>query len=94
MGKKPEFDTLVDVIRQENGWLTFIMWWFSRLKFCISRLKMRRQKSAQIPFCGETRAFAMKLPFEEFNLICFLPGGSERLIFFEPTKAARLLKKL
>ena len=25
-----------------NGWRAFIMWWFSRLKFCISRLKIRR----------------------------------------------------
>ena len=32
----------VDVIRQENGWRAFIMWWFSRLKFCILRLKIRR----------------------------------------------------
>ena len=25
------FDTLVDIIRQENGWRAFIMWWFTRL---------------------------------------------------------------
>ena len=30
------FDTLVDVIHQQNGWRAFIMWWFSRVKFCIS----------------------------------------------------------
>ena len=36
------FDTFVDVIRQQNGWRAFIMWWFSRLEFCISRLKTRR----------------------------------------------------
>ena len=40
-----EFDTLVDVIRQQNGWLAFIMWWLLRVKFCISRLKIRRQKT-------------------------------------------------
>ena len=26
-----EFDTLVDVIRQQNGWRTLIMWWLLRL---------------------------------------------------------------
>ena len=36
------FDTLVNVIHQQNVWRAFIMWWFSRLKFCISRLKIRR----------------------------------------------------
>ena len=36
-----EFYTLVDVIRQQNGWLALIMWWLLRLKFCISRLKIR-----------------------------------------------------
>ena len=36
-----EFYTLVDVIRQQNGWLAFIMWWLLRLKVCISRLKIR-----------------------------------------------------
>ena len=37
-----EFDTLADVIRKENGWRAYIMWWFLRLKFYISRLKIRR----------------------------------------------------
>ena len=27
-----EFDTLVDVIRQQNGWRAFIMWWFFKTK--------------------------------------------------------------
>ena len=36
------FDSLVDVICQQNGWRAFIMWWFSSLKFCILRLKIRR----------------------------------------------------
>ena len=46
VGKKPaNLTPLVDVIRQQNGWRTFIMWWFSRLKFCISRLKIRRKKT-------------------------------------------------
>ena len=33
VGERNGFDTLV------------IMWWFSRLKFCISRLKIRRSKT-------------------------------------------------
>ena len=37
-----EFDTLADVIRKQNGWRAYIMWWFLRLKFYISRLKIRR----------------------------------------------------
>ena len=40
-----EFDTLADVIRKQNGWRAYIMWWFLRLKFCISRLKIRRGKT-------------------------------------------------
>ena len=36
------FDTLVNVIHQQNGWRAFVMWWFTRLKFCILRLKVRR----------------------------------------------------
>ena len=31
----------VYVIRQENGWCAFIMSWFLRLKFCMSRFKTR-----------------------------------------------------
>ena len=29
------FDTFVNVIHQQNGWRAFMMWWFSRLEFCI-----------------------------------------------------------
>ena len=35
-------DTLVNVIHQQNGLCVFIMWWFSRLKFFTSSLKIRR----------------------------------------------------
>ena len=44
-------------------------------------------------FVYKPELFAMKLSFEEFNLF-FLPGGLERLACFEPTGAARFLKKL
>ena len=43
-------------------------------------------------FVGKRKLFAMKLSFEEFNLI--LHGLSESLACFEPTKAARFLKTL
>ena len=71
-----EFDTLVDVIRQQNGWRTFIMWWFFKTKVLHFKIentpikdkwKEKVQKRAQIPFCGH----AMKLFFEEFNLVFF-----------------------
>ena len=39
------FDTLVDVIRQQNGLRAFIMWWFLRLKFCILRLKFAYKRN-------------------------------------------------
>ena len=41
-GRRKGFDNLVNVIHQQNGWHAFIKWWFLRLKFCISRLKIRR----------------------------------------------------
>ena len=55
-------------------WLgsAFIMWWFSRLKFCFQdwkhagkrhKLKEKVQKSAQIPFCGQPRAFRYEIVF-------------------------------
>ena len=74
VGKKPaNLTPLVDVIRQQNGCSAFIMWWFSRLlKILLSRLKIRSkrhklkekvQKSALIPFCGQTRAFRYEIVF-------------------------------
>ena len=72
-GGRNGFDTLVNVIHQQNGWRTFIMLCFSRvIKFCISRLKKRRWKiqreweiqwKAQFPFCGQTKAFRYKVVF-------------------------------
>ena len=41
VGGRNGFDTLVNVIHHR----ALIMWWFSRLKFCISRLKIRRSKT-------------------------------------------------
>ena len=47
-------------------------------------------------FVDKLELFPMKLSFEEFNLAQpgFPYGGSERLACFEPTEAARFLKKL
>ena len=92
------FDTFENVIHQQNGWRAFMMWRFSRLKFCISRLKIRKskekvQKNARFPFCGQTEAFRYEMIFRGIQP-CFLHGGSERLACFEPTKAARFLKTL
>ena len=39
------FDTLVNDTHQQNGWRAFIMRWFSRPKFCFSRLKIHRYKT-------------------------------------------------
>ena len=47
-------------------------------------------------FVDKRELFAIKLSFEEFNLVFFRidPCGSERLACFEPNEAARCLKKL
>ena len=96
------FDTFENVIHQQNGWRAFMMWRFSRLKFCISRLKNadkrhkskeKVQKNARFPFCGQTEAFRYEMIFRGIQP-CFLHGGSERLACFKPTMAARFLKIL
>ena len=46
-GGRGTFDTLVNVIHQQNGWRSFIMWWFSRLNFCTSRLKIRQKRQME-----------------------------------------------
>ena len=54
--------------------------------------KKKLKKNAQIPFCGQTRAFRYEIVFRGIHP-CLVRGGSERLAFFEPTDAARFLKK-
>ena len=53
------FDTLVNVIHQQNGWRASIMWWFCRLKFCFQdwkyadkrhKWKEKVQKNASVSF--------------------------------------------
>ena len=51
--------------------------------------KEKAEKNAQCLFCG--KLFVMKLSFEEVNIVFFM---AERLACFEPTKAARFMKKL
>ena len=41
-GGRKGLDILVNDIHQQNSWRAFTMWWFSRLKFSISRLKIHR----------------------------------------------------
>ena len=41
-GGRKGLDILVNEIHQQNSWRAFTMWWFSRLKFSISRLKIHR----------------------------------------------------
>ena len=58
-------------------WLArVVMLWFSRLKFCISRLIKRRWKiqmkreiqwNAQFPFCGQTKAFRYEIVFRRIQ---------------------------
>ena len=55
-----------------------------------TKWKQKVQKSAQIPCWGQTRALRYEIVF----LFRFLHGGSECLACFEPTEAARFLKKL
>ena len=55
--------------------------------------KRKFKRMSGFLFVDKPELFAMKLSFEEFNLF-FLTGGSERLACFEPTEAARFLKKL
>ena len=79
--ERRRFCTLVDVI----------MWWFSRPNFRILSLKIRRwhkwkekvQKNAQITFCGR-QLFAMKLFFEEFNLVLFAADQRAWLVLNQP----------
>ena len=96
--RRSGFDTL-DVIRRQNGWRAFTMWWFSTLKFQDWKYANKRHKwkekvqnNAQIPFCGHTRAFRYEIVFRGIQP-CRLHGGSERFACFEPTDAARFLKK-
>ena len=88
------FDTFVNVIHQQNGWRAFMMWWFSRLKFCTSRLKERRWKTTNgkrkfkrmlsVLFVDKRKLFAMKLSFEEFNLVFYTADRSVWLVLNQP----------
>ena len=54
-----------------------LLWWFLRLKFCISQDTSGKRKFKRVLrflFANKRELFAMKLSFEEFNLICFLHG--------------------
>ena len=58
--------------------------------------KRQFKRMVSFLFVDKRELFAIKLSFEEFNLVFFTtdPCGSERLACFEPTEAARCLKKV
>ena len=53
---------------------------------------IQKRLRGRLPFCGQTRAFRYEIVFRGIQP-CFLHSGSERLACFEPTEAARFLKK-
>ena len=54
---------------------------------------IQKRLRGRLPFCGQTRTFRYEIVFRGIQP-CFLHSGSERLACFEPTEAARFLKKL
>ena len=46
--------------------------------------KEKVQKNAQFSFCRQTRAFPMKLSFEEFNLVFFTADQSAWVVLNQP----------
>ena len=75
-------------------WLArVVMLWFSRLKFCISRLKKRRWKiqmkreiqwNAQFPFCGQTKAFRYEVVFRGIEPRFYTADRSAWFVFNQP----------
>ena len=75
-------------------WLArVVMLWFSRLKFCISRLKKRRWKiqmkreiqwNAQFPFCGQTKAFRYEIVFRGIQPCFYTADRSAWLVLNQP----------
>ena len=100
-GERGGFDTLVNVIHQQNGWRAFIMWRFSRLEFCLSRLKIimpikdtngKKKFKRMLSFLSvdKPELFAMKLSFKEFTLVFFTADRSAWLVLNQ----LRFVKKL
>ena len=87
------FDTLVNVIHQQNGWRASIMWWFCRLKFCFQdwkyadkrhKWKEKVQKNAQFPFCGQTKAFRYEIVFRGIQPCFYTADRSAWLVLNQP----------
>ena len=78
---------------KKEGWRAFIMWWFSRPKFRVLSLKIRRwktqmerksSKKCSDSFCGQTRAFHHEIVFRGIQP-CFLRGDqSAWLVLNQP----------
>ena len=67
-------------VNKKNGWRAFIMWWFSRPKFRVLSLKIRRwktqmerksSKKCSDSFLWTNESFSPWNCFEEFNLVFF-----------------------
>ena len=76
-----------------RGLARVLMLWFSRLKFCISRLKKRRWKiqmkreiqwNAQFPFCGQTKAFRYEVVFRGIEPLFYTADRSAWFVFNQP----------
>ena len=84
------FDTLVDVIRQQNGWREFIMWWFFFFKIENTPIKRHKwkgkvQKMLRLLYVNKRKLFAMKLSFEKFYLVFFTADQSAWLVLNQPS---------
>ena len=56
--------------------------------------KRKFKRMLSFLFVDKRKLFAMKLSFEEFNLVFYRANGTLGLACFEPTKAPRFLKTL
>ena len=68
-----EFEILADVIRKQNGWRAYIMWWFFKIENTPMKDTSGKRKFKRVLrflFVDKRELFAMKLSFQEFNLIC------------------------
>ena len=87
------FDTLVNLIHQQNGWRAFIIWWFSRLKFCISRYADKRHKwketvqwNALFLFCRQTKGFRYETVFRRIQPCFYTADRSAWIVLNQPRK--------
>ena len=97
-----EFDTLVDVIRQQNGWRVYygVVFKTKVLHFKIENTpikdtngKKKFKRMLIFLFVDKRELFAMKLSFEEFDLV-FFTAKKSAWAWFEPTEAGGFWRNL